>query len=112
MIYLIIAGKLQIGLPTALPDTAPGGCDGHGGRPDRHGMWGKSGNGHQGPVRGRRREYNFMSRQLEKMYKDIFTGKGVIPYEPIPGFNPKSEAPACKFEVKFKSVGKFGKFVS
>ena len=32
-----------------------------------------------------------MSRQLEKMYKDIFTGRGVIPCEPVPGFNPNGK---------------------
>ena len=32
-----------------------------------------------------------MSRQLEKMYKDIFTGKGVIPCKPVPGFNPNGK---------------------
>ncbi len=32
-----------------------------------------------------------MSRQLEKMYKDIFTGRGIIPCEPVPGFNPNGK---------------------
>ena len=32
-----------------------------------------------------------MSEQLEKMYKDIFTDRGVIPCEPVPGFNPNGK---------------------
>ena len=28
-----------------------------------------------------------MSRQLEKMYRDIFADRGVVPCEPVPGFN-------------------------
>ena len=32
-----------------------------------------------------------MSRQLEKMYKDIFADRGVIPCEPVSGFNPNGK---------------------
>ena len=32
-----------------------------------------------------------MSEQLEKMYKDIFADRGIIPCEPVPGFNPNGE---------------------
>ena len=32
-----------------------------------------------------------MSGQLEKMYKDIFADRGVIPCEPVPGFNPNGK---------------------
>ena len=32
-----------------------------------------------------------MSKQLEKMYRDIFAGRGVIPCKPVPGFNPNGE---------------------
>ena len=32
-----------------------------------------------------------MSKQLEKMYRDIFAGRGVIPCKPVPGFNLNGE---------------------
>ncbi len=32
-----------------------------------------------------------MSKQLEKMYRDIFADRGIIPCEPVPGFNPNGE---------------------
>lgn len=32
-----------------------------------------------------------MSEQLNKMYRDIFNDRGVIPCEPVPGFNPNGE---------------------
>lgn len=34
------------------------------------------------------RKFNSMDKQLEKMYSDIFVDRGVIPCEPVPGFNP------------------------
>lgn len=32
-----------------------------------------------------------MSEQLDKMYRDIFDGRGVVSCEPVPGFNPNGE---------------------
>ena len=40
-----------------------------------------------------------MSKQLEKMYEDIFADRGLIPCGPVPGFNPNGEFYKMKPEL-------------